>query len=70
MAEREKSALYPGATWSDCLDFIQKIGSFNLKAVSYQELAKKYGINNPTTKSFAAKISAAKQNNSLFGISS
>lgn len=61
MAEREKSALYPGATWSDCLDFIQKIGSFNLKAVSYQELAKKYGINNPTTKSFAAKISAAKQ---------
>lgn len=60
MAEREKSALYPGATWSDCLDFIQKIGSFNLKAVSYQELAKKYGINNPTTKSFAAKISAAK----------
>lgn len=61
MAEREKSALYPGATWGDCMEFIQKIGSFNLKAVSYQELAKKYGLSNPTTKSFTAKIGAAKQ---------
>lgn len=61
MAEREKSALYPGATWSDCMEFIQKISSFNLKAVSYHELAKKYGLSNPTTKSFTAKIGAAKQ---------
>lgn len=61
MAEREKSALYPGATWSDCMEFIQKIGSFNLKAVSYQEIAKKYGLSNPSTKSFTAKIGAAKQ---------
>lgn len=61
MAEREKSALYPGATWSDCMEFIQKIGSFNLKAVSYQELAKKYGLSNPSTKSFTTKIGAAKQ---------
>lgn len=61
MAEREKSALYPGATWSDCMEFIQKIGSFNLKAVSYQELAKKYGLSNTSTKSFTAKIGAAKQ---------
>ncbi len=61
MADREKSALYPGATWSDCLDFIQKISSFNLKAVSYQEIAKKYGLSSTTTKSFTAKIGAAKQ---------
>ena len=61
MAEREKSALYPGATWSDCMDFIQKIGSFNLKAVSYHELAKKYGLSNPNTKSFTTKLGAAKQ---------
>lgn len=61
MAEREKSALYPGATWDECKDFIQKIGSFNLKAVSYQELAKKYGLTSTTTKSFTAKIGAAKQ---------
>lgn len=61
MAEREKSALYPGATWSDCMDFIQKISSFNLKAVSYQELAKKYGLSNPSTKSFTTKLGAAKQ---------
>ena len=61
MAEREKSALYPGVTWLDCMDFIQKIISFNLKAVSYQELAKKYGLSNPTAKSFTAKVGAAKQ---------
>lgn len=61
MAEREKSALYPAATWGDCIDFIQKISSFNLKAVSYQELAKKYGLSNPSTKSFTTKLGAAKQ---------
>ena len=43
MADREKSALYPGATWNECIDLIQKINSFSLKSVSYQELAKKYG---------------------------
>ena len=40
---------------------IKKISSFNLKAVSYQELAKKYGLSSTTTKSFTAKIGAAKQ---------
>lgn len=61
MAEREKSALYPGATWAECMELIKKISSFNLKAVSYQELAKKYGLSSTTTKSFTAKIGAAKQ---------
>ena len=61
MAEREKSALYPGATWDECMELIKKIGSFNLKAVSYQELARKYGLSSTTTKSFTAKIGAAKQ---------
>lgn len=61
MAEREKSALYPGATWVECMELIKNIGSFNLKAVSYQELAKKYGLSSTTTKSFTTKIGAAKQ---------
>lgn len=61
MAEREKSALYPGATWTECVDLIKKVSSFNLKAVSYHELAKKYGLSSTTTKSFTAKIGAAKQ---------
>jgi len=61
MADREKSALYPGATWNECIDLIQKINSFSLKSVSYQELAKKYGLTSVTTKSFTAKIGAAKQ---------
>lgn len=25
MAEREKSALYPGATWAECIELIKKI---------------------------------------------
>lgn len=61
MADREKSALYPGATWSECLDLIKKIDSFGLKTVAYHELAKKYGLTSVTTKSFTAKIGAAKQ---------
>jgi len=61
MAEREKSALYPGVTWSECVDLINKISSFNLKAVSYQALAEKYGLTSTTTKSFTTRIGAAKQ---------
>ena len=61
MAEREKSALYPAVTWNDCIDLIQKINSFNLRAVSYQALAEKYGLTSTTTKSFTSRIGAAKQ---------
>lgn len=61
MADREKSALYPAATWGDCMDFIRKIDSFHLKAVSYGKLAEKYGLTSTTTKSFTSKIGAAKQ---------
>lgn len=61
MAEREKSALYPAVTWNECIDLIQKIDSFKLRAVSYQALAEKYGLTSTTTKSFSARIGAAKQ---------
>ena len=61
MAEREKSALYPGVTWNECVDLIKKIDSFKLSAVSYQALAEKYGLNSTTTKSFTSRIGAAKQ---------
>lgn len=57
----EKSAQYPRATWNDCIDFVKTVSSFNLKAVSYGEVAKKYGLNNPTAKSFTSKVSACKQ---------
>ena len=61
MSEREKSALYPNATWGDCMDFIRKVSTFNLKAVSYAEVAKKYGLASTSTKSFTSKISSCKQ---------
>ena len=61
MAEREKSALYPAVMWNECVDLIQKIDSFKLRAVSYQALAEKYGLTSTTTKSFSARIGAAKQ---------
>lgn len=61
MAEREKSALYPAVTWNECVDLVQKIDSFKLRAVSYQALAGKYGLTSTTTKSFTSRIGAAKQ---------
>ena len=61
MGTREKSALYPNATWEDCLDFIRTIDSFKLKSVSYVEVAKRYGLSSTTTKSFTSKISSSKQ---------
>lgn len=57
----EKSAQYPKSTWNDCIEFVKNVASFNLKAVSYSEVAKKYGINNPTAKSFSSKVSTCKQ---------
>ena len=51
MGTREKSALYPNATWEDCLEFIRTIDSFKLKSVSYMEVAKRYGLSSTTTKS-------------------
>lgn len=61
MGEREKSALYPNATWNDCMDFIKTIDSFKLKSVAYMEVAKKMGLNSVSTKSFTSKISTSKQ---------
>ena len=57
----EKSALYPKVTWDECLDFVRTVSSFNLKSVSYNEVAKKYGLSNPAAKSFTSKVSSAKQ---------
>ncbi len=61
MSGREKSALYPKASWNDCLEFTRTIAGFNLKSVSYKEVAKKYGVNNLGTKSFVGRISTCKQ---------
>lgn len=61
MATREKSNLYPNATWEESLEFAKTIADFNLKVVSYSEVAKKYGLTSTTTKSFTARISTSKQ---------
>lgn len=61
MGTRERSPLYPSSSWTDCIEFAKIIDSFKLKAVSYTEVAKKYGINNTTTRSFMSKISSSKQ---------
>jgi len=57
----DKSAQYPKTTWNECIDFVKTISAFNLKAVSYAEVAKKYGLNSPTAKSFTSKVSTCKQ---------
>ncbi len=57
----DKSAQYPKTTWNECIDFVKTVSTFNLKAVSYSEVAKKYGLNSPTAKSFTSKVSTCKQ---------
>ena len=57
----EKSAQYPMVPWDTCIEFVEKEASFNLKAVSYGEVAKKYGLSSPTAKSFTSKVSTCKQ---------
>lgn len=61
MSAREKSALYPNATWNDCIEFVKTVDSFKLKSVAYIEVAKKLGLNSVATKSFTGKISTSKQ---------
>jgi hypothetical protein len=61
MSEREKSALYPGSTLSDCIKFAEAIDSFKNKTVAYNAVAEKYGLSSCATKSFTQKISSAKQ---------
>lgn len=61
MAEKEKSALYPGCTINECIDFVKVIDSFRSKTVSYASVAEKYGLRSVSTKSFTQKIGSAKQ---------
>lgn len=61
MAIRERSVLYPGTTWSDCMDLVHKVDALKLKTVAYSEIAKAYGLHSASTKSFMRRISTAKQ---------
>jgi len=58
---REKSALYPAVTISECYEFIKQIDSLGGKAVSYASILGLLGLTSPTTKSFLNRISASKQ---------
>ena len=57
---REKSVLYPSSTWEECEELIKKIDTYNGK-VSYDTVAQDYGLKNASAKSFAYKLSTAKQ---------
>ena len=58
---REKSALYPAVTISECYEFIKQIDSLGGKAVSYASILGLLGLTSPTTKSFLIRISSSKQ---------
>ena len=60
MAERERSAVYPYALWSDCVEFIKQIDSFSARSVSYDEVSKKSNVT-PQAYSFKAKLSTSRQ---------
>ena len=55
----DKSALYPRASWDECIEFVKTVSSINLKAVSYSEVAKKYGLTNPTANPLPPKSAHA-----------
>lgn len=57
---KERSVMYPSVTWLECEDFIQKIDKYNGK-VTYDTVAQDYGLKNASAKSFAYKLSTAKQ---------
>lgn len=58
---REKSALYPAVSISDCYEFIKQIDSLGGKSVSYASILDLMGLTSPTTKSFLSRIGASKQ---------
>ncbi len=58
---REKSALYPAVSISECYEFIRQIDSLGGKSVSYASILNLMGLTNPTTKSFLNRIGASKQ---------
>ena len=58
--KRERSAIYPYATWNECVEFIKRVDSFRASQVSYEEMAKKFGVT-PQAFSFKAKLSTSKQ---------
>lgn len=57
---REKSVLYPAATWTECEELINKIDKYSGK-VGYDLVAQDYGLKNASAKSFRYRVSAAKQ---------
>ena len=57
---KERSALYPSVTWSECEEFIKRVDKYNGK-VTYDTVAQDYGLKNASAKSFAYKLSTAKQ---------
>lgn len=57
---KEKSVLYPSATWTECEDLIGKIDKYSGK-VGYDVVAQDYGLKNASAKSFKYRISTAKQ---------
>lgn len=58
---REKSALYPAVSISECHEFIKLIDSLGGKSVSYASILDLMGLTSPTTKSFLYRIGASKQ---------
>ena len=58
---REKSALCPAVSISECYDFIKQIDSLGGKSVSYASILNLMGLTSPTTKSFLNRIGASKQ---------
>lgn len=58
---REKSVRYPAISIDECIDFIRQVDELGGKSISYASILSMMNLKSPATRSFQARISAAKQ---------
>lgn len=58
---RGKSVRYPAISIDECIDFIRKVDKLGGQSISYASILSMLNLKSQTTKSFQARISAAKQ---------
>lgn len=60
----KRSAHYPSATWTECLELIERLESLGRGGSSIELLAQAFNLKNPKTKSLQSKVSSSR----LFGL--
>lgn len=64
MPATDRSVVHPSATWSECMELMERLDSLGRKPVATAVLAEAFGLKNPKTRSLQAKITSSR----LFGL--